>query len=135
MGTIRVPSDRAYAMRELVHRVSARGCAKLFTVPSMFSLNLWTGTQPLTVAAGNWVNATSDAAQEQLIESVLREPGSCVVFSRKLVDYWMPSFLEDVSFKPVLRFITQNYRPEFSAVVKPDFDYAFMVRNEQANLH
>jgi len=134
MERIRVPQDRAYAMRELVRRVLAHGCTRLFTVPSMFSLNLWTQTQPITVAAGNWVNAASDTMQEQLVQFVSREPQSCIVISRRLIEYWMPDFLEDVSSKPVIRFISQNYTPEFIAFVKPDLDYQLMIPNELASV-
>jgi hypothetical protein len=129
MRRIHVPHDQGYAMRELVQRVSAQGCNELFTIPSMFSLNLWTGTRPINLDGGNWVNAASDALQEKLVESLSREPQTCVVYSRRLVDGWMPLAVKDVSSKPVIRFIEQNYKPEFNAFVKPDVDYHFMVRN------
>jgi hypothetical protein len=41
--------------------------------------------------------------------------------------------VKDVSSRPVIRFLQQNYKPEFSAFVKPDVDYHFMVRNGPEN--
>lgn len=128
MQRIHVPHDQGYAMRELVRLISAHQCTRLFTVPSILSLSLWSGTQPSTLSAGNWVNATSDEFQRELIESVSRDPQTCVVYSQKLVDDWMPLAVKDVSSKPVVRFIKEQNRPEFSAFVKPDLDYEFMVQ-------
>ena len=40
----------------------------------------------------------------------------------------MPLAIKDVSSKRVVRFIKEQNRPEFSAFVKPDLDYEYMVQ-------
>jgi hypothetical protein len=138
LGRIHVPADVGRAMSQLVRAVSAQGCSKLFTVPSMFSLNLWTRTKPLTFAAGNWVNATGDEFQQNLIEMLRQEPGTCVIYSRQLLKEWQspndpdrtPPASEDVFGAPVVRFLTENYRPQLQLTIRPrsdyDMDYQFL---------
>src|SRR4029077_19963936 len=94
------------------------------------SLNLWTRTQPLTLAGGNWINATDDAFQEEVVRDAERQPQACVIFSQKIIETWMLKDVHDVSSKPVVRFIHENYRPEFEVRVSPDWDYRFMVPKE-----
>jgi hypothetical protein len=127
MRRIHVKHDQGVALRRLVQRVATQRCTALFTVPTVLSLNLWTRTQPLTLAGGNWINAADDAFQESVVRDVERQPQACVVYSQKIIDTWMLKDVHDVSSKPVVRFIHENYRPEFEVRVSPDWDYRFMV--------
>jgi hypothetical protein len=130
MQRIHVKHDQGAALRRLVQRVATQRCTTLFTVPTVLSLNLWTRTQPLTLAGGNWINATDDTFQEEVVRDAERQPQACVIFSQKIIETWMLKDVHDVSSKPVVRFIRENYRPEFEVRVSPDWDYRFMVPKE-----
>jgi hypothetical protein len=63
-----------------------------------------------------------------LPHKVLQQAGDIQAAFDHLADDWMPLAIKDVSSKPVVRFIKEQNRPEFSAFVKPDLDYEFMVQ-------
>ena len=74
-------------------------CGMLLTVPGMPTFNLWTGLPaPKGLGGGNWVTGLNDAAQEKVVREIAGVP--------KL---W--THRADVSGRPLIRFVQENFRP------------------------
>jgi hypothetical protein len=97
-------------LRRVVDRARA-SCGMLLTAPGMPTFNFWTGLPgPAGAGAGNWVTGLSDENQEKVVREAAQEPKLCVIYNKEMVDMWTHG--KDVSSKPLIRFIRENFRPD-----------------------
>jgi len=64
---------------------------------------------------------SSDAEQEGFIRELSRDPHACVIYKERLVSFWTQGM--DVSAKPLVRYIRQNFHTAFESD-----GYCLMVR-------
>jgi hypothetical protein len=101
--------DDAAGLRNLVG-VAQRNCTALLTAPGMPSFNIWTGLpRPAELGGGNWVTRLDDATQENVVREIADNPKLCVIYSKDMIAMW--THHADVSGRPIIRFIQQNFRP------------------------
>jgi hypothetical protein len=109
---VRVEPEKAAALRAIVSRVNS-SCGTLVTEPGLFSFHLWTGKpSPPGVDHQVWVPSLDDAAQNTIVRELARDPRSCVVYRQDVADLWTKG--TDVSAKPVIRFIRENFEVVFA---------------------
>jgi hypothetical protein len=104
---LHLPDDAA-GLRKLV-QIARANCTTLLTAPGMPSFNIWTGLpRPAALSGGNWVAGVDDATQEKVVREIAGDPKLCVIYNREMVAMWTHD--SDVSAKPVIRFIHENFR-------------------------
>jgi hypothetical protein len=101
--------DDAVGLRNLVE-VAQKGCGVLLTAPGMPSFNIWTGLpRPAALSGGNWVTNIDDTTQEKVVREIAGNPKLCVIYSEDMIAMW--THHADVSGRPIIRFIHENFRP------------------------
>jgi hypothetical protein len=110
-GAARLHLEHADAagLREIV-TVARRSCSMLLTAPGMPTLNFWSGLPaPRGIGGGNWVTALDDVGQQRVIAEIAREPRMCVMYNAEQTAMWTHN--ADVSARPVIKYIRENFRP------------------------
>jgi hypothetical protein len=119
---VRVEADKATALRAIISRINS-SCGTLITEPGLFSFHLWTGKpSPPGVDHQVWMSLLADTAQSSIVREIARDPRACVVYQQDVVDLWIHSM--DVSAKPLVRFIHENFEPVFEGS-----GYSLMMRS------
>jgi hypothetical protein len=63
-------------------------CDKVFSLPGMFSFNLWTGLPAPTLAnATHWITLLSESQKQDLLEALRRSPSVGILYQNGLLDY------------------------------------------------
>jgi hypothetical protein len=108
---IRLPSDSAAAFRVITLNAVAHG-DMLFSMPGMFSLNLWSGLPTPTLAnVTHWFSLLDEARQRAIITALEAHPRACVIVERGHVDY-----LRNHGLPPsgvLYDFLAANFVPAF----------------------
>jgi hypothetical protein len=79
-----------------------------FTLPGMYSLNLWTDREPpTTLNLTNWMYMLDDRQQSRIIAHLAARPKVCVVANPILVRHWMEG--RPPPDTPLIRYIQANF--------------------------
>jgi hypothetical protein len=79
-----------------------------FTLPGMYSLNLWAHREPpTTLNLTNWMYMLDDQQQSRIVEQLAARPNVCVVVNPILVRHWMEG--RPLPDKPLIRYINANF--------------------------
>lgn len=85
----------------------------LFSLPGMFSLNLWTGLPTPTLAnVTHWFSLLDEAEQHAIIRSLDAHPRACIIIQRGHLD-----FLRQRGFVPsgpLNDYVAKNFEPAFT---------------------
>ena len=115
---LRLPTESTALFRLLTLNASAHSDV-LFSEPGMFSLNLWSGLPPPTLAnVTHWFSLLSLPQQQAIIRTLAAHPRACVIIQRDHIN-----FLTQRNFGPggVLHdYIAANFAPAF---VIDDFEF------------
>jgi hypothetical protein len=118
---LRLESSTAVAFRELVSRAQT-SCTTLVTAPGMLSFYFWTGMPvPSLLDYETWILDLNDAEQADVADDLSRLSGVCIIYNQDRVNMWASG--KDISSKPMMRFIKEDFRTTFTAG-----EYKFMVR-------
>jgi len=108
-GARRLHLAEAAGLRNLV-KTAQRRCTLLITAPGMPSFNIWTGLpRPAPLAGGNWVTGVDDATQMKIVHEIEGDPKVCVIYNQDIIAMWTHD--ADVTGRPVIRFIHENFKP------------------------
>ena len=84
---LRPPSDMNSTLRILCNNIRAHG-GLLFSLPGLYSFNIWTGKPTPTLAnATHWFSLLSAAQQQAIMARLKSDPRACVVVQRFVVDF------------------------------------------------
>lgn len=101
-------------------------CDSFESLPGLYSLNFWTGLQPLTgFNFGNWPITLTADQQQKIVPAISTRPRACVVYNRPLTKFWNPS-RERLEKYPLAGFILRNFER-----VGGSGDYQLMMRKER----
>ncbi len=118
---LRLP-DRTTALYQVLTLNAVAHSDMLFSLPGMFSLNLWTGLPTPTLAnVTHWFSLLDDAEQQAIIRALEAHPRVCVIVQRGHLN-----FLRDRGFAPsgpLDDYVTKNFTPAFTLD-----DFEFCVR-------
>lgn len=110
---IRVAPEVRATYHWITRNVSS--CASLYSMPGVFSLNLWTGKElPTDLAMSNWVGLLTLPQQEVVVRDLIRSPDLCIVYNPSNVEFWRRG--QDLSKSPLANYIFR----EFVAVAESD---------------
>jgi hypothetical protein len=108
---IRIPDTAAALYRVLTVNASAHA-DMLFSLPGMFSLNIWTGLPTPTQAnVTHWFSLLDGSRQQAIVDALEAHPRACIIIDRGHVD-----FLKRLGFGPrglVHDYIVKNFEPAF----------------------
>jgi hypothetical protein len=121
-GKLRLTEDLSSAYRLLALNAAVHGDV-LFSLPGMFSFNLWTDLPtPTEKNTTLWFTLLNDAEQSAIIASLQRSPRACVIVQQSLVQLMQAS---KVPMHGILHvFLQENFSPAFQIE-----GFSFMVRN------
>lgn len=109
---IRVPDNSAAFLRILAHNATAHA-DMLFSLPGMFSFNLWTQLPTPTFAnVTHWFSLLDPARQQAIADSLESHPRACVIVDRAHI-----AFLAKRGLAPrglLLDYINENFEPAFA---------------------
>lgn len=109
---IRLPDDSAALMRVLTGNAAAHADV-LFSLPGMFSFNIWTDLPTPTHAnVTHWFSLLSAARQEAIIDELEKHPRACVIIDRGHVDFLIKRNLAPKG--PLHDYIAQRFEPAFT---------------------
>jgi hypothetical protein len=110
---IRIP-DTAAALYRLLTLNASVHTDMLFSLPGMFSLNIWTGLPTPTYAnVTHWFSLLDGSRQQAVVDALEAHPRACIIIDRGHVD-----FLKLLGFGPrglVVDYIAKNFEPAFVA--------------------
>lgn len=125
---LRLPSESTALFRLLTLNSAAHG-DMLFSMPGMFSLNLWTGLPTPSLAnVTHWFSLLKTEQQQEIIRSLEAHPRACVIVQREHVN-----FLTRKGFQPagILHdYIAENFVPAFTL---DDFEFCVRRNRQVAN--
>jgi len=101
-------------------------CETAFSLPGMFSFNLWSGLPAPTLAnATHWVTLLSERQKQDLLEALRTERSTGLVLQRGLLDYMRERSLPLGG--AASRYLQEAFNPRFAVN-----GYEFWLRKEQA---
>lgn len=122
--SIRLPTDATALFRLLTLNAKAHG-DMLFSLPGMFSLNLWSDLPtPTLTNVTHWFSLLEPREQEAMMRSLETHPRACVVVQREHV-----GFLTQRGFAPrgpLIDYLHAQFEPAFQVR-----DFEFWVRKER----
>ena len=123
--SLRLP-DRATATYRIITLNAAAHADMLFSLPGMFSFNLWSGLPAPTLAnVTHWFSLLDDRRQEDVIRALEAHPRACVIVQREHVEFLRRQGGLAPS-GPLYDYVTRTFQPAF---VIDDFE--FRVRKER----
>lgn len=109
---IRLPDDTAAVTRILAHNAAAHADV-LFSLPGMFSFNLWSGVPPPTRAnVTHWFSLLDAGRQQAIIRKLEAHPRACVIVYPYHVQFLAERNLAPKG--PLLDHVMANYEPAFT---------------------
>jgi len=109
---VRLASAQAEELRGLASAVS-ENCGTLIAIPSLPSLNLWTGAYlPPELTWQFWMRSVDDATQQRIVRDLSRTPRVCAISAPGLAGFWMNGV--DISQRPLVRYVGEKFRPVMS---------------------
>ena len=116
-----LPDDTVFALRIITENARRHG-DMLFSLPGVYSLNLWSGLPTPTLAnATHWFSLLSPDQQQAIITRLNQSPRACLVVQMDTLEYLVAH-----DFHPhgeLAEYLGKTFRPAF----KVD-NYAFWVR-------
>ena len=116
---LRLPENASALFRLLSLNAAAHGDL-LFSLPGMYSLNLWSETPTPTKAnVTHWFSLLKEDQQRAIIERLEAHPRACLVVHRQHVE-----FLAERGLKPrgpLFEYVEKNFTPAF---VVDDFEFS-----------
>ncbi|MDB6169798.1 MAG: hypothetical protein JWM88_2662 [Verrucomicrobia bacterium] len=86
-GALRLPDSTSALYRLLVENAKVHGDV-LFSLPGMFSFNLWSGLPPPTLTnVTHWFSLLDDEQQHAIIRSLQSHPRACVIVQAPHLDF------------------------------------------------
>lgn len=111
---IRVPPNEARMYRQLVANIRTN-CDVLFSLPGLFSLNLWSEIPtPDDFNLTGWMTAFTPEMQEDILSDLLKHKRPCIVYNPAIVGFWMKTSSEPLSNSPLANYIFSDTRPIFT---------------------
>ena len=118
---VRVPSDYTATLQLLTLNAVAHG-DMLFSLPGMFSFNLWSGLPTPTHAnVTHWFSLLKPAQQEAIIRALEAHPRACVIKHREHIKFLTQRGLAPAG--PLDAYLEKNFVPAFTLD-----DFEFCVR-------
>ena len=116
-----IPDDTVFALRTIAENATAHADV-LFSLPGVFSFNLWTGLPTPTLAnATHWFSLLSADRQEAIIASLARSPRACLVIQMDTLKYIVAHGFHPSG--PLAEYLGRNFHNAFTVD-----NYAFWVR-------
>jgi len=116
-----LPDDTSFALRIMTENACAHGDL-LFSLPGVFSFNLWSGLPTPTLAnATHWFSLLSPRQQDAILARLDQSPQACLIVQMDTLNY-----LVDHGFSPrgkLADYVFQTFQPAFEVD-----HYAFWVR-------
>ena len=115
-GTERIRVDHMSAdrVRNLAGRIESSSCTMLASAPGLMSFNFLTGKPaPRSIDYAAWMLLVTDADQQKAIAELSGERHPCFLYNQSLIDFWTHG--TDVSSKPLIRFIRENFEVVFES--------------------
>jgi 4-amino-4-deoxy-L-arabinose transferase-like glycosyltransferase len=111
-GPLRLP-DSATALYRILALNAATHSDVLFSLPGMFSLNLWSEVPtPTLTNVTHWFSLLDEKQQAEIVRVLVAHPRSCVIVQRDHVE-----FLQKRNLAPsgvLYDFVSRNYEPAFT---------------------
>lgn len=109
--TLRLPDATTALFRLLVLNADAHG-DMVFSLPGMFSLNLWTGLPtPTLTNVTHWFSLLDDAQQQSIIRSLAAHPNACVIVQKDHLDFLRKRQLTPGG--PLYDYVMGRFEPAF----------------------
>ncbi len=116
-----IPDDTVFALRIIAENASAHAMP-LFSLPGVFSFNLWTGLPTPTLAnTTHWFSLLSAAQQAAIIARLAESPRACLVIQRDTLQYIIAHGFHPRG--PLAEYLGRNFQSAF--IVD---NYAFWVQ-------
>lgn len=107
-----LPENFTSALHVLAKNVDAHASV-LFSLPGMYSFNLWTGVPTPTLQdATHWFTLLSAAKQAEIGRVLTKSPRACVIVQRSIYDFLQNRHIATES--PLTRLIKREFTPAFS---------------------
>jgi hypothetical protein len=110
--TIRIPDRSAALFRVLAGNATAHA-DMLFSLPGMFSFNLWTDLPtPTRANVTHWFSLFDASRQQAIIEALRAQPRACVIVDQEHIEFLRR---RNLTPKGVLHdYILENFEPAFA---------------------
>lgn len=111
-ASLRLP-DSTTATYRLLSLNAVAHADMLFSLPGMFSFNLWTGLPAPTLAnVTHWFSLLDDAQQEAIIRALAAHPRSAVIVQAEHLDFLRRRGLAPAG--PLYDYVMREYTPAFT---------------------
>ena len=116
--TLRLPDNATALFRLLVYNADVHS-DMVFSLPGMFSLNLWTGLPtPTLTNVTHWFSLLDDAQQQAIIRSLAAHPNACVIVQKEHLDFLRKRQLTPGG--PLYDYVMGRFEPAFAI---DDFEF------------
>jgi hypothetical protein len=110
-GPLRLPTQATALYRSIVVNATAHADV-LFSLPGMFSLNIWSAVPtPTLTNVTHWFSLLDEKQQRAIIDSLNSHPRACVVVQRDHVEFLQKRNLAPAG--PLYDFVNLNFAPAF----------------------
>jgi hypothetical protein len=108
---VRLPDSTTALYRLLVFNANVHGDL-LFSLPGMFSFNLWSGLPtPTLTNVTHWFSLLDDAQQQAIIRSLEAHPRACVIVQKDHLEYLRQHHLTPAG--PLYDYVMSQYETAF----------------------
>ena len=105
---VHVPDDDAEVFENLTGEIRAH-CDVLFTMPGMYSWNVWSGVPtPDGLNITGWMNALTTNQQQEVLRDLLKSSRPCAVYNPDLIHFWMPGGEIKLAFSPLANYVNRH---------------------------
>lgn len=119
---IHVDPKEARTYTQLV-RAIRENCDSLWSMPGMFSLNLWSGVPtPDGYNMTGWMESFPLSMQQAVLDDLLKSSRPCIVENTELLRWWMPMGDAALARSPIARYVQRQTYQVFAVA-----DYSLRV--------
>lgn len=109
---VRLPDSTTALFRLLVFNAEAHG-DMVFSLPGMFSLNLWSGLPPPTLTnVTHWFSLLDETQQQAIIRSIEAHPNACIIVQTGHLKFLREHQLTPSG--PLYDYIMREFEPAFA---------------------
>jgi hypothetical protein len=109
--TLRLPDTTTALFRLMAFNAEAHGDL-LFSLPGMFSLNLWTGLPtPTLTNVTHWFSLLDETQQQAIIRVLAAHPNACIVVQSEHLNFLRHHHLSPSG--PLYDYVMQEFEPAF----------------------
>lgn len=110
-ASLRLPDSTTAVFRLLAFNADAHS-DMVFSLPGMFSFNIWTGLPaPTLTNVTHWFSLLSDSQQQAIIQSLESHPRACVIMEQEHVHFLRTHGLAPTG--PLYDYIMRTFEPAF----------------------